>query len=307
MSSLSRWLIPVGLAMASVVSSVPDASAQPEVRDHRRPAPPSAAPTEAPPPMRTERAPAARRGYVWVAGSWDWNRGRWQWTAGHWERQKPGKRWRERRWQQENGTWVRVGGDWDDAPQYPDREPPSLREERSAPRRGYVWVRGKWNWSNGDWQWTAGHYERERADARWEDGRWEQREGRWQWSDGGWRDGRDGGRKPWSFDARGWTMLGEKTVDGRVDSDQVDFSQKQGKVSKITIVVIDSDLEMIDLRVVFTSGKDLHPTDKVYFREDTRTRVINIPDGEILRAVQFKYRNLPGGGKARVQVWGNLK
>ncbi len=310
MRSLSRWLLPLGLALASVASTVPDAFAQPDVRDHRRPAPtppPQVGPTQAPPAPRAERTPAPRRGYVWIAGSWDWNRGRWQWTPGRWERQKAGKRWTQRRWEQQNGVWIRVGGDWSDAPRDPDRAPPALREERSAPRRGYVWVSGHWQWTNGDWEWVAGRYERERAGSRWEEGRWEQRDGRWQYSEGRWREGSAG--SAWTFDSRGWTLLGETTVDGRkrADTDQIDFSQKQGKVSKLNIVVLDSDLEMIDLKVVFVSGKDIHPTDRKYFREDSRTRVIDIPPGEILRAVIFKYANLPGGGKARVQVWGNVR
>jgi hypothetical protein len=262
-------------------------------------------PREAPPPPRSERQLEPRRGYVWVAGAWDWRGGRWQWTPGHFERERHGKRWRERRWEQQNGGWVHVGGDWEDAPQYPDAAPPAPREERPPPRRGQIWIKGHWDWSNGQWQWTAGRYERERQGSRWNEGRWEQRDGRWQYTEGRWGEG--SGRSAWTFDSRGWTMLGEKTVDGRVDSDQVDFSQKQGTVSKITIVVLDSDLEMIDLRVVFVSGKDVHPAERQYFREDSRTRVISIPPGEILRAVQFKYRNLPGGGRARVQVWGNVK
>jgi hypothetical protein len=217
-----------------------------------------------------------------------------------------GKRWRERRWEQQNGAWVRVGGDWDAAPADPDRPPPDLREERSAPRRGQVWVRGRWQWTNGDWEWVAGRYERERAGSRWEEGRWEQRDGRWQYTDGRWREGSAG--SAWTFDSRGWTLLGEKTVDGRnrTDVDQIDFSQKQGKVNKLNIVVLDSDLEMVDLKVLFVSGNNVNPTDRKYFREDSRTRVIDLPNGEILRAVIFKYANLPGGGKARVQVWGNV-
>jgi len=107
--------------------------------------------------------------------------------------------------------------------------------------------------------------------------------------------------RPW--DTRGWTLLGEKTVDGRVDSDQVDFSQKWGTVSKLMIQVLDSDLEMIELRIVYVSGNDFRPTGRHYFREGSRTRSIDLPGNEILRAVQFKYRNLPGGGRARVQVW----
>ncbi len=302
-STLIRWILPMALATTTIAGSFETASAQPA--DRRR-APPSPAPNAAPPAPRAERDGAPRRGFVWVSGAWDWRNGQWVWVAGHYERSRAGKRFRSLRWDQRDGAWVRVEGSWEDAPASPDRAPPDPRDERPRMRRGFIWVKGHWDWQDGNWQWTAGHFERERAGARWREGRWDQRDGRWQWNEGGWQEG-ETTRSDWRFDSRGWTMLGEKTVDGRTDSDQVDFSQKQGKVSKITIVVLDSDLEMIDLKVLYVSGKDLHPTDKHYFREDSRTRVINLDPNEILRAVIFKYRNLPGGGRARVQVWGNLK
>jgi len=106
------------------------------------------------------------------------------------------------------------------------------------------------------------------------------------------------------WDSTGWTLLGEKTVDGKTDQEQVDFSQKMGAPPKrITVLVLDSDLEMHDMRVVYTSGNEFKPTGRHYFRENSRTRVIELSSAEILRAVQFKYSNLPGGGRARVQVW----
>jgi hypothetical protein len=41
-----------------------------------------------------------------------------------------------------------------------------------------------------------------------------------------------------------------------------------------------------------------------YFREDQRSRVIDLPGRDrIIKWVDLKYRNLPGGGKARVQLW----
>jgi hypothetical protein len=259
--------------------------------------------------MRVERVGAPRRGYVWVAGYWDWRNGRYQWTRGHYERSKAGKRWRQPQWEEREGAWVRVNGDWDTAPQYPDQAPPEPREERVRQRRGYVYIRGRWDWQDGQWNWTAGRYEREKAGAQWNDGRWEQRDNRWQYTDGRWDDGSsNGGGQKWAFDSRGWTLLGEKTVEGRNrdDSAQVDFSQKQGKVNNLTLVVLDSDLEMIDLTVQYVSGKQTHPTDKQYFREGSRTRMIRLEPNEILRVVLFKYRNVPGGAKARVQVWGDV-
>jgi hypothetical protein len=107
-----------------------------------------------------------------------------------------------------------------------------------------------------------------------------------------------------AWDSTGWRLLGEKVVEGKSDVDQVDFSQKQGPTpTKMTIVVVDSSLEMHDTEVVFVSGQSFRPTGRHYFRENSRTRVIDLPAGEILRAVRFKYSNLPGGGRASVQVW----
>lgn len=304
---LIRWLLPLSLITASAVGSVQTAEAQVSVRVNaglRVGGPP----TQAPPAPRAERRPAAQRGRVWVPGFWDWKNGRWQWVRGHHERVRAGKRWREPRWEQQGGAYVRVGGDWDAAPEYPDAPPPEPRVERSRARRGYVWVAGNWDWQNGSWNWTPGRYERQRSNARYENTRWEQRDGRWQRNDGGWREGGGGGGgAQWRFDDRGWSLLGEQTVDGRVDTGHIDFSQNRGKVSKLTIVVVDSDLEMLDLGITFVSGKTYNPKMRQFFREGTRTRVINLPNAEILRAVDFKFANVPGGGRARVQVYADVK
>lgn len=305
MRSLSRWLLPLGIASVTLLGTAATASAQ--VRVGGNVTVTMTGPRLAPPPPRAERVGSPRRGYVWVAGTWDWRNNRYVWVRGHYERSRAGKRWRQHNWEERDGAWVRVDGSWDDAPQYPDQPPPDLRAERIRPRRGFVYIKGRWDWQDGQWNWVAGRYEREKAGSRWNDGRWEQRDNRWQWSDGGWQDGSTGtGGQNWSFDSRGWTMLGEKTVDGRVDADQVDFSQKQGKVKRLSVVVLDSDLEMVELKIVYVSGNSETPTDRFFFKEGSRTRVIRLNKDEVLRAVQFKYRNIPGGGKAKVQVWGDV-
>jgi hypothetical protein len=98
-------------------------------------------------------------------------------------------------------------------------------------------------------------------------------------------------------------LLGEHKVDRGIDSDQFDFSQKRGKISKVMVVVLDSDLELLDFKIVYVNGEVYNPPTRHTFREGSRTRPIELPKSEILRAVQLKYRNLPGGGPARVQVW----
>jgi hypothetical protein len=184
----------------------------PSERDRRRPPPPGAGPTEAPPPPRAEKA-ETRAGFVWVAGRWDWRGGKWDWVAGHWERERAGKRWNDGRWEKQGDRWNFIAGTWADGGpppaqpppaqpppaqpppaqpphgNYPAQPPPPQREERHAPRAGFVWVAGRWDWRDGKWDWVAGHWERERAGKRWNDGRWDKQGDRWTYIEGTWGDG----------------------------------------------------------------------------------------------------------------------
>jgi len=70
------------------------------------------------------------------------------------------------------------------------------------------------------------------------------------------------------------------------------------------VVVLDSDLEMIDMSIKFGRGEPYHPQINAFFREGSRTKVIDLPgNSRRIEWIEFKYRNLPGGGSARVQVW----
>lgn len=107
-----------------------------------------------------------------------------------------------------------------------------------------------------------------------------------------------------TWDPRGWTLLGERTVDGRYDHDRIDVGRYEGRFSKLTLVVENSDLELIDFSIKFERGAPWHPDVQHFFREGQRTRAIDLPGEErIIKHIDFRYRNLPGGGRARVQVW----
>jgi len=109
---------------------------------------------------------------------------------------------------------------------------------------------------------------------------------------------------PFAWESRGWTMLGERTVNGKFDHDRIEVGRHEGKFSKLTVVVTDSDLEMIDFEIKFGKGAPWHPDLKHFFKEGQRTRVIDFPgDERTIKFIDFKYRNLPGGGRAKVQVW----
>jgi hypothetical protein len=110
-----------------------------------------------------------------------------------------------------------------------------------------------------------------------------------------------------SWDNRGWTMLGEQVVDygRRADRDRINVGRYEGRFSKLTVVVLDSDLELLNFQVNFPRGPAYAPAVNHYFRENQRTRVIDLPgDDRVINSIDMRYRNLPGGGRARVQVWG---
>jgi hypothetical protein len=107
------------------------------------------------------------------------------------------------------------------------------------------------------------------------------------------------------WNSQGWVKLGEQTVNGRVDRDRINVSRADGKFTKLTIVVEDSDLELLDFDVTFQNGDKWNPKLKHYFRENERTRVIDLPgDERYIKTIDLKYKNLPGGGRAKVEVWG---
>src|SRR5262249_27575836 len=95
----------------------------------------------------------------------------------HWERERAGKRWREGRWEQRGDQWVFSDGNWIEVDVRPSQAPPPPREEKWEPRRGFLYVKGRWDWRNGNWEWVPGRWERERAGKRAGGARGEWRDG----------------------------------------------------------------------------------------------------------------------------------
>jgi len=110
--------------------------------------------------------------------------------------------------------------------------------------------------------------------------------------------------RPWN--SKGWVKLGERDVEGRVDRDRIHVGRHEGRFSKLTLVVERDDLELLDMEVVFSNGQKFRPRGvKHYFRENSRTRVIDLPgDSRVIQSIELKYRNVGRRGRARVEVWG---
>ena len=66
---------------------------------------------------------------------------------------------------------------------------------------------------------------------------------------------------------------------------------------------------MYDFAVTFGRGEPWHPELRHIFHEGQRTRVLDVPantygsEARTIQHIDFKYRNIPGEGHARVQVW----
>ena len=67
---------------------------------------------KAPPALRHEAIPAARRGQVWVPGYWNWNGRRYTWQRGHFERVRAGYYYSQPEWRQDRNGWYFERGGW---------------------------------------------------------------------------------------------------------------------------------------------------------------------------------------------------
>jgi hypothetical protein len=101
-----------------------------------------------------------------------------------------------------------------------------------------------------------------------------------------------------------WIKLGERSVDGTHDRDVIRVGARDGSFRRIMIVVEDSALEMHDVVVKFADGTEFSPRTRHVFAAETRSHVIDLPGNRrIIRAVEFRYGNLPGGGRAEAELW----
>ena len=110
------------------------------------------------------------------------------------------------------------------------------------------------------------------------------------------------------WDRAGWVELGEQIVMGRRDRDVIKVGRREGRFDRLMVVVEDSDLEMTSMRITFANGDKYEPNVRHVFRERARTRPIDLPGnrrGVAINQIEFQYGNLPGGGRARVAVWGH--
>jgi hypothetical protein len=68
---------------------------------------------QAPPPLKEERAPGPRDGYIWGQGHWEWSGKSYFWVNGNWVVQRHGMRYIPDHWVEESGRWHFVASHWE--------------------------------------------------------------------------------------------------------------------------------------------------------------------------------------------------
>src|ERR1700759_4729331 len=101
----------------------------------------------------------------------------------------------------------------------------------------------------------------------------------------------------------GWTLLGERTVDGNYDHDVIEVGGSAGRFHQLMLTVEHHGIEMFDVKVVFGDGERFDVPTRLHFSPDTRSAVIDLPGGErYIRRIEFRYGNVPGRGRARLEA-----
>jgi hypothetical protein len=104
--------------------------------------------------------------------------------------------------------------------------------------------------------------------------------------------------------ANAWERLGDLSVSGKYDRDVLTVGRHEGKFEQLMIRVKNSRLRMYDLVVVFANGTRYHPNVDFSFRAG-ETQSFDLPgERRTIKQIEFRYRDLPGGGQARVEIWG---
>ncbi len=105
-----------------------------------------------------------------------------------------------------------------------------------------------------------------------------------------------------------WEKLGERWVDskaanGKGDHDAIRVNSPE-RFSALQIRDEHSSAEIFDIKVTFGDGSVYSPEVRLKFGAGTTSRNIDFPgERRVIKKVDFRAGNLPGGGRAQIEVW----
>jgi hypothetical protein len=111
--------------------------------------------------------------------------------------------------------------------------------------------------------------------------------------------------KPGDQTASGDVLFGTQTVGFGVDRDVVRVGAEVGKFDKIRLRVLDNDIFIRSMKVVYANGESEEVAYNADVKKDSRTRWIALKGDRFIKEIQLIYNSRPNfKGRAYVEVYG---
>ncbi len=103
-----------------------------------------------------------------------------------------------------------------------------------------------------------------------------------------------------------WEKLGTKTVNMKLDHDELMVTAKDGAFTAVKFKVLSAPVKVISVKVVFGNGQTEFFKVNKQFAPGTESRILDLPGNKrIIKKIVFNYITKPNPkGKAIITVWG---
>ncbi len=108
-------------------------------------------------------------------------------------------------------------------------------------------------------------------------------------------------------DAAGWHKIGEKTVDFKMDRDEISVMGAD-RFSTIKFKVTEAAIELVSLEITYESGDKQDVVINQAIKTPSESRTIDLKGGSerSIKKIIFVYKTLPNSKdeKSHVEIWG---
>jgi len=106
-------------------------------------------------------------------------------------------------------------------------------------------------------------------------------------------------------DMTGWRLMGDGWAAGTFEREFIHVGKYEGRVARVMLVVMNSNLEIGDVVIQFGSGQRLSPGLRHEFADGSRSRPIELPGHvRFIRGVELVRGVVEPGGRAHIEIWG---
>lgn len=101
-------------------------------------------------------------------------------------------------------------------------------------------------------------------------------------------------------------ILGSQTIElWRTDRDVINVGAKYGKFDKIRLKVLETDVDLTELKAVYTTGETEVLAYNANLQKNTKSRELRLKGDRFIKEIHLAYKNKPSfRKKATIEVWG---